>query len=105
MDKTHIEHTVCLIKDEYLDIRERDISLAHEIEETTRSCYQDVHTMAESLSLLSLSHSAEYDCLMESGISTIRAKTLFDLDGKFTCWSEDEGFDFSLSFGRILFLK
>lgn len=58
--------------------------------------------MAESLDLLPLTHSAEHDRLMESCISAIRLKTLFDLDSEFTSRCDDEGFDLALSLIRIL---
>lgn len=63
---------------------------------------EDIHTLAESLDLLPLTHSAEHDGLMEPCISSIRLKALLDLDSKFTSRRDNEGFDLALSLIRIL---
>jgi hypothetical protein len=76
--------------------------LSHEIQEASRSRDEDIYTLTQTLDLLALTHSAEYDRLMESCISAIRLKTLFDLDREFTSRCDDEGFDLALSLVRIL---
>jgi hypothetical protein len=97
MDKSHIEHTICLIKDKYLYISEGYISLIDEIEETPRSGDEYIDSLSESLDLLTLADTTEYDRLMESCISTIRCKALLDLDSEFTSRSDDERADLARS--------
>ena len=81
------------------------MSLIHEIEESPRSGDEYVDSLAKTLYLLSLTHSAEHDRLMESCISSIRLETLLDLDSEFTSWCDDEGFDLAFSFCWIFFGK
>ena len=76
--------------------------MSHEIEEATWSSDEDINTLAKSLDLLTLTHSAEHDRLMESCISSIRLEALLDLDREFTSWCHDEGLDFTFSLIRIL---
>ena len=40
---------------------------------------------------------------MESCISSIRLETLLDLDGEFTSWCDDEGFDLAFSLVGVFF--
>lgn len=94
VNKSHIEHTIGFVENEYLDVREGDIPLTHEIEKSPRSRYKDIDPLSEPFGLIPLFHSSEYDGLMQSGISTVRPKTLLDLDSKFPSRSDDEGFDF-----------
>lgn len=97
VDESHIEHPIGLIEDEYLDVRERNIPLIHEVEESSRSRDEDVDPLSESFGLISLLHPAKYHGLMESGVSSIRPETLLNLDREFASRSDDEGLDFSLS--------
>jgi hypothetical protein len=71
MDKSHIEHSISFIKNKYLDIRERDISLIDEIEKSARSGNEYIDSLPESLNLLTLPNTTEYDRLMKSSISSI----------------------------------
>ena len=79
------------------------MSLIHEIEESPRSRDQDIDALTEPLDLFALIHSAEYNRLVESCISSIRLETLLNLDGEFTSRSDDEGLDLAFSLVRILF--
>jgi hypothetical protein len=79
------------------------MTLIHEIQETTWSGNEYVDSLAKSLDLLALTHSAEHDRLMESCISSIRLETLLDLDSEFTSGSDDERFDLAFSLVRIFF--
>ena len=97
IDESHIEHTIRLIEDEYLHIRERDISLIHEIQESSRSGDEYVDSLAETLNLLALAHSTKHDRLMESSISSIRLETLLDLDSELTSGCDDERFDLAFT--------
>jgi hypothetical protein len=76
--------------------------LSHEIEETTWSRDEDIYTLTKTLYLLALTHSAEYDRLMESCISAICLEALLDLDSELTGRCDDEGFDLALSLIGIL---
>ena len=95
MDESHIEHTICLIEDKYLDICERDMFLSDEIEESPWSGDEDIDSLLEGIDLRELSHSSEYDSGPEFRIPPIGEKTLLYLDCEFASWCEDERADFS----------
>jgi len=103
MDESHIEHTIRLIEDEYLDIREWNISLIHKVEETTRSRDEDIDPLSEPFGLIPLLYPAENHGLMESCISSIRPEALLNLDRELASWRHDEGFNFSLPLIWVFF--
>lgn len=103
MDESHIEHPIRLIEDEYLDVRERNISLIHEVEESPRSRDEDIDPLSEPFGLIPLLHPAKYHGLMESGVSSIRSETLLNLDREFASWSDYERLNLSFPFIRIFF--
>lgn len=90
MDKSHIEHAIRLIEDEYLDVCESHMSLRDEIEETAWSSDQDIDSLSHTCDLLALSDSAKYHSRTESGMATVGIKTLFDLTRELTSRCEDE---------------
>lgn len=90
VDESHIEHAVSLVEDKYLDIRERNMLLVHEVEETTWRCHEDIDPFAEGGYLRVLSDATEDDGTSESCMSPIRLKALLDLHGEFTSWRHDE---------------
>ncbi len=90
MDKSHIEHAVSLVEDKYLDIRERNMLLIHEVEETTWCCHEDIDSLAESGYLRVLSDTTEDDGASEPSMSSIRLKALLDLHGEFTSWCNNQ---------------
>jgi hypothetical protein len=90
MDKSHIEHTICFVEDEYLDICESHVSLRDEIQQSPRSRDHDIDSLLHARDLLALTDSSEYDGRSELRMSTIRIETLLDLAREFTSRSEDE---------------
>lgn len=95
MDESHIEHTIRLIKDKYLDICERDMFLSDEIEESPWSGDEDINSLLESIHLRELSYSSENDGRSKLSIPPIGEKALLYLDGEFASWREYERADFS----------
>lgn len=105
MDESHIEHTICLIEDEELDIAEGYMFLIHEVKEASWCRDEDIDSISESIYLCSLSDATEYDGRAKSCVSSIRLKALTDLDSELTSRSDyectdmppgDEGFFLSL---------
>lgn len=90
VNESHIEHAVSLVEDKYLDIRERNMLLVHEVEETTWRCHEDIDSLAEGGYLRVLSDTTEDDGTSESCMSPIRLKALLDLHGELAGWCHDE---------------
>lgn len=99
----HIEHPVRLIEHEYLDVRKRNISLTHEVQKPSRSRDQNIDPLPEPLHLIPLLHSPKYNCLMQSGISSVCLETLLYLDSELPCRSHDEGLDLPFPFQGVFF--
>ncbi len=98
VDKSHIEHPIRFIEDENLDIGEGNMSLIHEVQESTRCRDKDIHTTSEWWNLSMLSHSTKNHCRTKSGVPSICLETLVDLDREFTSWGHDEGSYMALAF-------
>lgn len=84
VDKSHIEHPIRLIEDEYLDIAEVDELLIDEVKESPRSRDQDVDTRFEGFDLCALSDTTEYDRGTEIGMTTVGDDALTDLARELT---------------------
>ncbi len=97
MDKSHIEHSICLIEDKYFYVSKCEVSLGHEVEEATWCSNDDIDSITKRRDLCSLSDSSEYDAWSEMCMSTVCKETLTDLDSEFTSRCDDERTD-SLSY-------
>lgn len=95
MDESHIEHTIRLIEDEYLYIREGNMPLTDKIHETTWSRDEDIDSFLEGVHLIRLTDSAEYDSGPELRMTTICREALLYLHCELTSRSEDERTNFA----------
>jgi hypothetical protein len=90
VDESHIEHTICLIEDEKLDIAERYVFLIHEVEEASWSRDEYIDSISKCRYLSSLTDTTEYDGRAKSCMSSICLETLTDLDSELTSRGDDE---------------
>ncbi len=100
VDKSHIKHTVCLIEDEYLYISKCEVSLSHEIKKPSWRRDNYIDAISKCRDLCSLSDSSEYDTWSEMSMSSIREKTLTNLDCELTSRCDYERTD---SFSNLIF--
>lgn len=70
-----------------------DISLTHQIDQTTRSRYENIDSCSESIHLTRLIHPSEYDRMTESESMSIPSDTLIDLDRELSRRSQDKRSD------------
>lgn len=96
MDESHIEHTICLIEDEELDIAEGYMFLIHEVKEASWCRDEDIDSISESIYLCSLSDTTEYDGRAEACMSSVCLEALTDLDSELTSGSDYECTDMPL---------
>ncbi len=108
MNKSHIEHSVCLIQHEMADGMQADVTLVNKVEQTARCGNQDVYAVLQRTYLCMLFHSAIDHAMPDAGVSGVLPKTVVDLDGQFTGRRKDQSFDlssFSMAFILIELLN
>lgn len=93
MDKSHIEHTVCFIEDKKLNLPEINVSLLHQIEESSRRRDNDIDSLSEGINLSMLTNSTKYDSRTEVEIFPIILDALLYLECEFASRSEYKGAD------------
>ena len=68
MNKSHIEHAVCLIKHKILYLVQVYMSLAHQIKQASRSCDQNINAFMQHINLWTLIHTAKDTPVTHTGI-------------------------------------
>ena len=93
VDESHVEHAIGLIQDEKLDIVQMNEALLHEVEQSARCGYQDIHATLQSVHLWLLSHATEDHQVLQGQFSAVGRDVLSDLDGEFACGRKDKRAD------------
>src|SRR5688572_31354664 len=98
MYETHIQHPVRLIEYEQLDMLKVNILLVHQVKQATWRGNEDVDSGAQLVSLCTLWHTAENNCMTQPQQFAVSGKALSDLDSEFTRRRQDQGLDAGGSF-------
>ena len=93
MDKSHVEHTVGLIKNKVANIVEADKALRHQVEQTSGSSRQDVRPGTKFIGLRLLFHSAEDNRVAQGRIACIVRQRFINLNRQLPGWSQDKRTD------------
>ena len=93
MDKSHIKHTVGLIQYEVSHIIQMDISLIHQIQQTSWSGDQYVDSFMEHIYLRTLVYSSEDNHMTDWRIFGIVGYAFANLQCQFTGRCQYQGFD------------
>ncbi len=83
MDEAHVEHAVGFVKHENFHIAQRNITLVHQVEQTTRGSGQDIAATLQAFRLCELRYTSEYDHVPDTGMPAICFHTFVDLDSQF----------------------
>ena len=97
IDEAHIQHTVCLIEYEYLEMLQFDIALIYQVEQPARCGYQYIYTFSERCGLRALRYATKYYCIFQSCMPAISGEALRYLYGQLAGRSEDERLDMTRS--------
>ena len=95
MDKTHVQHLICLVQYKIVNVFQADESLLHQIQQTAWSCYQNINTSFQFFSLFSLLDTSKNNRVFKVRILSVFGKIVVYLNGEFSGRSHYQGFDFS----------
>ena len=90
MNEPHIEHTVGFVEHETLDGIERHESLSDQVEQAAGRGDQGIHARFQGIGLRPLVHASNDHSMTQSGIFTVIAETVRNLDGEFPRRREDQ---------------
>ena len=91
MDEAHVQHSVSLIKNKYLDVPEAHNTLIHVVQETAGGCHQNVTASFISTDLGALLCTTVETYGMKSHVSAILFEILKDLYSQLSCGCEYKG--------------
>ncbi len=90
LDEAHVEHAVCLVEHEEVDLAEVDEPLLQEVDETPRRRDEDIDSLLERADLRALPHAAEDDGVAKRRVAAVACEALADLRGQFARRRKDE---------------
>src|SRR5438552_18706664 len=98
--KTHVQHPVGLIQNQYADMRQIDELPSEEIVQPSGGGDQDLRALTDGLQLRSFAEPADYDGGANPGARRHFDERLVDLDGELARRAQDDGPDPGM--GRLL---
>ena len=106
MNKTHIQHTVCLIEGEDFDVGEVKVFLVHKVQQTAGSGHNNINSTLQGLDLRALTDTTEDDSMREvTKVLAVCVNTLSNLGCKLTSRGNDKSSDDTFRTLSILRLK
>ena len=90
IDKSHIQHTICFIENEYFNLTEIDKTLIYKIQQSSRRRDKYVYSSLECFYLFSLTDSAINNRCYELTVLAIRDCVFFDLNSEFSGRCQDK---------------
>ena len=82
LDEAHVEHAVCLVEHEEVDLRERHEPLLQEIDQPARGGDEDVDSLLDGAHLRALADAAEDHGVAERRVAPVASEALGDLRGE-----------------------
>src|ERR1041385_9108967 len=98
VDKAHIQHAVCLIKHEELNVIEVNEALVHEVEQSSRSSDKDINSSFQRFSLGMLRYATKNNFMLQTTKFAIGSEAFTDLDSQLAGRSQDQRVDRFWSF-------
>src|SRR5690606_29173568 len=92
MNKTHVQHSVGFIQNEYFQIFKRNNSLRNKIQQSPRRGYQNIDSSFQSRFLSTLFYASENDQISQVQMSSVSVEAFFNLNRQFPRRSENECF-------------
>src|SRR5665647_1105269 len=90
MHKSHIKHTVGLIKHQDLDMPQIDVSLIHQIEQPSRRGDDNIYSAMQCARLRALLDAAKDHNARKAHVSPVCLKAFLDLHRKLACGCENK---------------
>ena len=84
MYEPHVEHPVGFVEDEDFDVAEVDVTLLHQVDESTRRRDEDIDAATEGVGLWSLSNATEDDRVADVEMPAVLAEAVTDLRSELT---------------------
>ena len=91
LEESKLCHVVGFIQDGAFHCIKFDLTRLHEVEETTRTCNNDVDTVAHCVDLAGVAHAAINGCSAHVECLSQRLKHVTYLVCEFTGWHQDDG--------------
>ena len=93
LNEAHVEHAIGLVQHEVLDVTESHQALAHQIQEASGCCHQDVDATLEGCFLCALPDAAVNHGVAQTKVPAVRVSAFGNLGGELSRGREDQRSD------------